>query len=80
MKSEENKKDSVYGESNITGIPTINKKELEKENDYLLKDTTSELEQRKILFDKVIRIEKMVYFIFGEIAVFFLFIFLFCHK
>lgn len=53
-------KDKVYRE--VLGEPTINKKELNKENELFLNTVDSE-EQRKILFNKICRIEKTVYFI-----------------
>ena len=45
------KKDKVYSE--VLGEPSIDKKELEKENSRFLKDSTDEIESRKILYNKV---------------------------
>ena len=67
------KKDKVYSE--VLGEPSIDKKELEKENSRFLKDSTDEIESRKILYNKVMRIEKMVYFLYVEIAFFFIMLF-----
>ena len=60
-----NKKDKVYSES-FLGEPSINTKELEKENESFLNSKDSR-EQTKILYKKVCRIEKTVYFIILEI-------------
>lgn len=63
---EKDKEKSVYSEH--WGEPKIDKKELEKENEKFLGEGTN-AEQKKILYNKVMRIEKMVYFLIGEVAV-----------
>lgn len=72
----ENKKDKVYSE-NFLGEPSINTKELEKENESFLnsKDTK---EQREILYKKVCRIEKTGYFIILEIFAGIVLLFILC--
>ena len=63
----EEKKDKVYKE--FLGEPKMNKKELKKENEVLMSDETSKKEQTKILNQKIQRIEKMVYYLIGEVGI-----------
>ena len=70
----EEKKDKVYKE--FLGEPHMNKKELRSENEKFMSDETSKKEQDKILNQKIQRIEKMVYYISGEIGILFVFVLL----
>jgi len=67
----EEKNDKVYKE--FLGEPNINKKELKKENEVLMSDETSKKEQTKILNQKIQRIEKMVYYLIGEVGILLIF-------
>lgn len=64
------KEDKVYKEK--FGEPHIDKKELDKENEIFLSKDTYAADQKAILYAKVSRIEKMVYFIIGEVSVMFI--------
>ena len=66
--------DKVFKESKFSGEPSVNRKELEKENNLFLDNSTEELEQRKILYNKVVRIEKTVYYLMIEVAIIFVLI------
>ena len=67
------KEKPVYSEH--WGEPKLDKKELEKENEKFLGEGTN-AEQKMILYNKVMRIEKMVYFLIGEVAVLYIIIIL----
>ena len=60
-------KDSVYKE--FLGEPHINKKELKKENEVFLSNENDDAVQRRILYKKVSRMEKMIYFVSCEITI-----------
>lgn len=68
MKDE--KKDKVYSE--FLGIPNINTKKLKKENEEFLDNTDSNSLRSDILYKKIIRIEKMLYFLCGLVIVIFI--------
>lgn len=70
---EKDKEKPVYSEH--WGEPKLDKKELEKENEKFLGEGTN-AEQKMILYNKVIRIEKMVYFLIGEVAVIYILVLL----
>lgn len=60
-------KDKVYSE--FLGDPSINKKELAKENEKFLEGNLSDAEQAKILHTKITRIEKIAYATFVECSI-----------
>ena len=57
-----NTEKDIYNES-VLGEPEINKKALKKENDEFLKSDTKYDEKMDILFNKIVRIEKAVYYL-----------------
>ncbi len=71
MKKEEKKKDKVYRET--LGVPEANKDELKKENEIFLNDDTKAADQRKILYNKISRIEQMLYFVTGVVTAIFIY-------
>lgn len=76
MKNDEKK---VYKES-FLGEPSIDKKALEEENKRFLDNDTKSNEKLNILFNKVMRIEKSIYFLITIVTILFIIVLIFLFK
>ncbi len=76
MKNDEKK---VYKES-FLGEPSIDKKALEEENKRFLDNDTKSNEKLNILFNKVMRIEKSIYFLITIVTILFIVVLIFLFK